>query len=110
MWIWSGTPGGHEPPNSEAGKAALNSKAPFAPGRVWASICAPITPSEALSSEPTSVEDRIEADLLGVANALIERCERLALVEIRGVNRVPGCAEFVGERKESGCLSLCVVK
>jgi hypothetical protein len=23
---------------------------------------------------------------------------------------VPGCAELVGERKESGCLSLCVVK
>ena len=46
MWIWSGTPCGHEPPNSEAGKAALNSNAPLAPGRVWASICAGITPSE----------------------------------------------------------------
>src|SRR6266536_4932746 len=65
---------------------------------------------QALSGEPTPLADRVEADLLGVANALVERSERLALVEIRGVNRVPGCAELVGERKESGCLSLCVVK
>jgi hypothetical protein len=26
------------------------------------------------------------------------------------VNRVPGCAELVGERDEAECLSLCVVK
>jgi len=46
MWIWRGTAGGQEPPNSEAGKAALKSSAPLAPERVWASSCAGITPSE----------------------------------------------------------------
>ena len=45
MWIWSGTPSGHDP-NSDAGSAALKNSAPVAPWRVWASICAGITPSE----------------------------------------------------------------
>lgn len=65
---------------------------------------------QALSGEPTPLEYRVEADPFGVANAHLERGERPAFVEIRGVNRVSGCARLIGESKESGCRSLRVVK
>ena len=39
-------PRGHGPPNSSGGMQLWNSKAPFAPGLVCASICAGIAPSE----------------------------------------------------------------
>jgi hypothetical protein len=65
---------------------------------------------QALSRESTTVEDRVEPDLLGVADTFVERSECLAVVEIRGVHSVCGRAEFVGERKESRCLSLRVVE
>ena len=65
---------------------------------------------QALSGESTALEDRVEADLLRVADALVERSERLAVIEIRSMDGVSGSAEFVRERKESGCLSLRMVK
>ena len=46
MWICTGTASGHGPPNSSGGKQLWNSTAPFAPGLVWASICAGMAPSE----------------------------------------------------------------
>src|SRR4029450_11581750 len=46
MWIWSGTPSGHGPSNSEVGRAPWKRIAPRAPGRVCVSDCAGITPSE----------------------------------------------------------------
>src|SRR6478735_6018953 len=42
----TGTASGHAPPNSDTGTHASSSTAPFAPARVWASICAGRTPSE----------------------------------------------------------------
>jgi hypothetical protein len=47
--------------------------------------------------ESTALDDRVEPDLLGVAHAVGEFGERLAVVEIRGVNDVSGSAEFIGE-------------
>ena len=57
-----------------------------------------------------SPEDLPEADLLCVANALIEVLEGLAVVEIRGMNRVASLAEFVSEPEEALRLSLRVMK
>lgn len=59
---------------------------------------------QAVGGEPALLEDRVEADLLGVGNALVDRGERSAVVAIRGVNRVTGRAKLVGEREEPGCL------
>jgi hypothetical protein len=42
----AGLPSAISPPNSEAGNAAEKSSAPVAPGRVCASSCAGMTPSE----------------------------------------------------------------
>jgi hypothetical protein len=58
----------------------------------------------------SSFEDRVEADLPCVPNAFVERDERVAVVEIRGVHRVSGFAVLVRKRKKSGCLALCVVE
>jgi len=44
--IWTGTSCRQAPPNSEVGTQEWNSRAPLAPGRVWASICAGRTPRE----------------------------------------------------------------
>jgi hypothetical protein len=48
--------------------------------------------------------------LLGVANAVVEGHEGLAVVEIRGMNDVSGSSQLAGESEESFGLSLCVVK
>jgi hypothetical protein len=45
----------------------------------------------------------VEADLFGVANAVSEFGEGLAVVEIWGVNNVSGSAEFIGEGEAPGC-------
>jgi hypothetical protein len=57
---------------------------------------------QAVSGQSTALDDRVEADLLGVANAVGEFGEGLAVVEIRGVNDVSGGAEFIGEREAPG--------
>ncbi len=44
-WTCTGTPSG-QAPNSEAGRQEWKNSAPRAPGRVWASSCAGMTPSE----------------------------------------------------------------
>ena len=111
MWICSGTPSGESPPKSAAGMAAYrNTCAPFAPGRVWASICAGITPSDMpayttsfgtlYGGEAAALEDRVEAGLPRVANAGLEVGKRLSLVEIRCVHDVAGGAELVSERTD----------
>jgi len=118
MWIWNGTPG-HEPPNSEAGKAALISKAPCAETCLGEPLRWHHPEREAgidelgrqaIGGESTAFSKGVEAELLGVANALVEGRERLAVVEVGGVNDVSGSSQLVSEREESGCLSLCVVK
>jgi len=55
-----------------------------------------------LGGEPATLDDRVEADLLGVADALVELVEDLAVVEIRCVDDVSGSAECIGERMASG--------
>ena len=99
MCIWSGTPGGQGPPNSEGGTVAWSSNAAFAPGRVCASFCAGIDHlvGQALGGSFTALDDGAEADLLGIADAVVELGERLAVVEVRGVNHVPGSAQLSGE-------------
>ncbi len=52
---------------------------------------------QAVSGESAALDDRVEADLLGVANAIGEFGKGLAVVEVRGVDDVSGSAEFVGE-------------
>jgi hypothetical protein len=47
--------------------------------------------------------------LLRVADTLVERRERLAVVEIRSVNRVSGRPELIGEREESSRPALRMV-
>jgi len=53
---------------------------------------------QALGGESAALGDRVEADLLRVANALVDRGERPPVIEIRGVDGVPGRTELVGER------------
>ena len=65
---------------------------------------------QAVSSEPTALEDGFEADLLRVANAVGELGEGLAVVEIRGVNEVSGSAELVGEGEAPVRQSLCMME
>ena len=57
-----------------------------------------------------ALRDRLEADLLRITDALVERRERVPVVEIRCVHGVPGSAQRVGERQESCRLSLGVVE
>jgi hypothetical protein len=38
-----------------------------------------------------------------MADTIVERSERLAVIEIRGVDGVSRRTEFVGECEESGC-------
>jgi hypothetical protein len=58
---------------------------------------------QAVSGESTALDDCLEADLFGVANAVSEFGEGLAVVEIWGVNDVSGSAEFIGEGEAPGC-------
>jgi hypothetical protein len=63
-----------------------------------------------VSGESTALDDGVEPDLLGVANAVGEFDEGLAVVEIRGVNDVSGGAELIGEREAPRRQSLCVME
>src|SRR5205823_12143207 len=65
---------------------------------------------QALGGKPAALGDRAEADLLGVADAVVELGERPPVVEIRSVDRVPRCAKLVREGEEARGLSLRVVK
>ena len=52
---------------------------------------------QAVRSKATALDDRIEADFLGIANAVGEVGEDLAVLEIRRVHDVSGSAESIGE-------------
>jgi hypothetical protein len=65
---------------------------------------------QAVSGESTALDDRVEADVLGVANAVGQVGEGLTIVEIRGMNDVSGSAEFLGESEASGRQSLCMME
>jgi hypothetical protein len=54
-----------------------------------------------VGGESTALDDRLEADLLGVAHAIGELGEGLAVVEVRGVNEVSRSAELIGERPDA---------
>ena len=120
MWIWRGTPGGQEPPNSEAGNAAREQQGALgARARLGQHLSGQRAEREAgidelvrqaVGGEPTALGDRLEADLLGVADALVEVGEGLAVVEVRGVDDVPGSSQLVGEREESAGLPVCVME
>ena len=90
------------------------------PGLVWASICAGSTPSEkpgiddfvrqAVSGESAALDDRVEAHLFGVANAVFELGEGLAVVKIRHVHDVSGIAESIGEGEAPSLQAVRVMK
>src|SRR5439155_14617473 len=65
---------------------------------------------QAVGCESTALADRVEADLLGVADAVVELGEGLAVVEVRGMNDVSGSPQLVGKREESARLTVCVVE
>jgi len=65
---------------------------------------------QAVRGKATALEDRVEADLLGVANAVGEGGEDLALVEIRRVHDVSGSAESIGEGEAPTRQALRVMK
>jgi hypothetical protein len=65
---------------------------------------------QAVSGESPALDDRVEADLLGVANAVCELGEGVAVVEIRGVNDVSGSAKLIGEGEAPGRQTLCMVE
>ncbi len=120
-WIWTGTASGHGPPNSEGGRAPWYRSAPRAPGRVCASDCAGITPSEKpattmSSGQPlrrlrTAADDLPETDLPRMRDALVDGPERLAAaVQVRRVDRVTGLPQLLGEREEPGRLPLRVME
>src|SRR6266536_4371326 len=100
-----GTPLGHMPPNSETGAQEWNNSAPFAPARVWASICAGSTPSEnrhrqvheAASRRQPALDDRVEPGLLGVGGTLIESFEDPSLVQVRDMHGVTSLLQRLGE-------------
>ena len=81
MWIWSGTPGGHgrqlggrescaEQQGSLRAGTRLRQHLRSHHAEREASIDELVR--QALSGKPTPLEDRVEADLLGVANALVQ--------------------------------------
>ena len=120
MWIWSGTPGGHVPPNSEAGKSsgeqqgALGARARL--GQHLRGHHSEREPGvDELARQPiggasTALDDRPEANLPCVADALVQVGEGLAVVEVGGVNDVSGSSQRVGELEESSSLALCVME
>jgi hypothetical protein len=65
---------------------------------------------QAVSGESGALDDRVEADLLGVANAVGEFGEDLAVVEIRRVHDVSGSAESIGEGEAPTRQALRVMK
>ena len=65
---------------------------------------------QAVRSELTALDDRVEADFLRVANAAGEVGEGIGLVEIRCVHDVSGSAESIGEGEASTRQALRVVK
>ena len=71
-----------------------------------ASICCS-PPERAL---PATLVDRVEADLLGVADALRQIGEGLAVVEVGRVHDVSGRAKSVREGDDPRGQSLCVMK
>jgi hypothetical protein len=55
-------------------------------------------------------DDLVETDLPCVGDTVVQVVERLAVEEVRRVDRVTGLAQFVGECEEPGRLSLCVME
>jgi hypothetical protein len=56
---------------------------------------------QALGGEPATLDDRVEADLLGMADALVEGLERFAVVEIGHGDVMPRGAQLAGERADA---------
>ena len=52
---------------------------------------------QALDGGPAALDDRVEADLLGVPDAVLQRAEGLAVVQVGDGHPVPGRAELVCE-------------
>ena len=56
---------------------------------------------ELLGGEPPTLHDRVETDLLRVADALVEVVERLAVVQVRRVDGVPDGSQVLGEAENA---------
>ena len=65
---------------------------------------------QSLGGEPAALDDRVEADLLGVADALVAVDEDPAFVEIRDVDDVTRRAQVVGEGQAPGGESVRVME
>src|SRR5258708_22461 len=65
---------------------------------------------QAFGRTATALRNRLEADLLRVADALVEVGEGVAVVEVGRVDNVSGGAQLVGECKETLRLPLCVME
>lgn len=63
-----------------------------------------------MSDADASIDDGGEAMLLGVADPCYEIVERLALIEIGGVDGVSGSSQFIGESNDAGREPMGVMK
>ena len=66
--------------------------------------------SEVVRRPSSALEDRVEAHFLRVADAFVEVVERVAVVQVGGVNDVPVGPQVVREREHAGSQPLGVVK
>jgi hypothetical protein len=65
---------------------------------------------QVVSGESTALDDRVEADLFGVVNAVGEFGEGLTVVEIWRVHDVSGSAESIGEGEAPGRQALSMME
>jgi len=65
---------------------------------------------QVFGSHLAALEDGVESDQLRVGHAVLDLVEPLALVQVRGVDDMPGRAELVGERDHPGGQTLGVVE
>jgi hypothetical protein len=114
VWIWSGTRCG-QGGRSRGAAQPWSSKAPLAPGRVWAGITASEKPAWTisvgkLSAAKSSALDARSKPTRGGGNAVGERGEGLAVVEIGGVNDVSSSrGAHRRSRRHPGRQSLCAL-
>ena len=121
-WIWTGTPSGHGPKahSPVMGTADSKSSAPAAPGRVWASRWACMTPKEkpgvdeaagsaAAASSARASKSGAPSPCVKAAPSSIES-KRAAAVQVGGVHGVASRAELVGEPDDAGGQALDVVE
>ena len=120
MWICAGTPCGHDAAELRGWEAPAEQQRSL---RTWFRLGEHLrrqhserepavddAVGQAVGSGATTLADRFEADLPGVADALVDVGERVAVVEIRRVHDVPGGAEPLGKGEDSRRQPLRMMK